>query len=86
MIYSYFCEKCNNSFEKNLTISERNIPILEKCPLCNETGHIKRVFESPLIVSGITSDGPLQKTDSGWNDTLKRIKAASGKNNTIQIK
>ena len=37
----------------------------------------------PKIVSGV---GNLHgKTDDGWKDNLKRIKARSGKGNTIKI-
>jgi hypothetical protein len=45
---------------------------------------VKRNFIAPAIVSG--SGEIISNTDSGWNDTLKRIKKASGKSNTIQTK
>ena len=38
----------------------------------------------PRIVSGV--GGVLSRTDGGWNDTLKRIKAGAGRNNTINTK
>lgn len=39
---------------------------------------------APKLVSDI--GGVLSKTDGGWNDTLKRIKAGAGRNNTIHTK
>ena len=37
----------------------------------------------PNIVSGVGS--LMSKTDDGWKDNLKRIKAGSGKGNTIKV-
>ena len=37
----------------------------------------------PNIVSGVGS--LMSKTDDGWKDNLKRIKAGSGKGNTIKL-
>jgi hypothetical protein len=37
----------------------------------------------PNIVSGVGS--LIGKTDDGWKDNLKRIKAGSGKGNTIKV-
>ena len=39
---------------------------------------------APRIVSGV--GGVLSRTDDGWNDQLKRIKAGAGRNNTINTK
>ena len=37
----------------------------------------------PKVISGVGS--LLSKTDDGWKDNLKRIKAGSGQNNTIKV-
>tara|TARA_B100000287_G_scaffold433523_1_gene495472 strand:+ start:960 stop:1193 length:234 start_codon:yes stop_codon:yes gene_type:complete len=42
-----------------------------------------QMLTTPTIVSGVGS--LLSKTDDGWKDNLKRIKAASGKDNTIKV-
>ena len=44
---------------------------------------VEQVLSTPLIVSGV--GGQLSKTDEGWKDTLRRIKANSGAGNTIKV-
>lgn len=83
MIYSYQCEKCSHIFDMDLEVDHRNDPLSKPCPSCSEIS-VKRNFIAPAIVSG--GGEIISKTDSGWNDTLKRIKKASGKSNTIQTK
>ena len=47
------------------------------------SNEIELVLVFPNIVSGV---GNLHsKTDDGWKDNLRRIKAGSGKDNTIKI-
>lgn len=46
-------------------------------------GKFKQKIISPKIVS--QSGSTLSKTDDGWKDTLKKIKAGSAKNNTINV-
>jgi len=42
-----------------------------------------KVMKFPGIVSGQGS--LLSKTDNGWKDNLRRIKAGSGRGNTIKV-
>ena len=35
-IYEYYCEKCKHTFEEYLSISNRDNPIEEPCPKCDE--------------------------------------------------
>lgn len=67
----------------DLEVDHRNDPLSKPCPKCSEL-KVKRNFIAPAIVS--SAGDVVTRTDSGWNDTLKRIKKASGKSNTIQTK
>jgi len=58
-----------------LTLSEREQFL--------EDGEWEQCLTTPSIVSGTGSI--LSKTDDGWKDTLKSIKKASGRGNTIEV-
>lgn len=83
MIYSYHCLDCSHVFDRDLEVEQRNDPLKEPCPKCSAVS-VKRNFIAPAIVSSAGST--ISMTDGGWNDTLKRIKKASGKSNTIETK
>lgn len=83
MRYDYQCQKCNTTWELSLPIEDREKPLSEPCPNCKESGSILKLFV-PLPVSYQGIKTPLQRAGSGWNDTLNKIKAASGRNNTIE--
>ena len=51
--------------------------------ILKEDNNLVQKLAVPKIVSGV--GGVLSKTDDGWKDNLKRIKSASGKNNTINV-
>jgi hypothetical protein len=46
-------------------------------------GKYKQKLITPRIVS--QSGSTLSKTDDGWKDTLRRVKAGSAKSNTINV-
>ena len=46
-------------------------------------GKYKQKLIFPKIVS--QSGSTLSKTDDGWKDTLRRVKAGSAKSNTINV-
>lgn len=83
MTYTYHCSACNTSFEKESSIDDRNKPVSEPCPHCSENA-VKRTITSLNIVH--QAGDTISRTDSGWNDMLKRIKKSSGKHSTIQVK
>lgn len=63
-------------------MDDRKKPESAECPQCDVKGMVEQVIGAPQIVSGTKS--PLRMAGSGWNDVLKGIKKASGKNNTIK--
>ena len=81
MTYEYYCDKCNDKWDESHTIEDRDLPVGNDCP-CAEGGFIKRGVCAPAIsFAGVVS--PIRRAGSGWNDVLKGIKKASGKENTI---
>lgn len=73
---------------RNIETGEETEVIMRIAELDNyKANHpeLQQILKSPpKIVSDI--GGVLSKTDGGWNDTLKRIKAGAGRNNTIHTK
>lgn len=78
--YDYYCENCNESWEENKLISERDEPLKTPCVKCGEK--IKRgVAAARVSYEGAHS--MMKRAGNEWNDVLKGIKKASDKENTI---
>ena len=78
-MYNYRCDACNVAFEKLVKMSERMCVENSPCPSCAAEESVKYEMSSPMIVSGVGS--LLSKTDSGWKETLSKIKEANTINN-----
>ena len=74
-IYTFYNKKTKKQFDDMMSIAE-----MEEYLNKNE---LVRVLKFPGIVANQGS--LLSKTDQGWKDNLKRIKAGSAKNNTIKV-
>lgn len=48
-----------------------------------KSGEWTQILSAPLIVSGVKT--ALRQTDEGWKDTLRNIKAGSGRGSTINV-
>lgn len=82
MIYDYYCDKCDKTWEETHSIAERDAPVGKPCG-CEENGTVRRGVCAPgLSFQG--SVGAIKKAGSGWNDVLKGIKKAGGKKSTIE--
>ena len=82
MIYDYYCDKCDKTWEENHTMSNRDEPVGKPCP-CGDGGTVKRGVCAPgLNYQGSMS--PIKRAGSGWNDVLKGIKKAAGPKSTIE--
>ena len=82
MTYNYHCTGCGSHFEKNIPISDRDLPINKPCPSCKKKGNIERVFMAP----GINYEGnvsAIRRAGSNWNDVLKRIDKYAGKRSQV---
>lgn len=82
MTYEYYCTDCNQPFEKVLMIKERDDPLKDPCPSCKKVGTVKR----GITVAAVSYSGFMSvqtRAGSGWNDVLKRLKKAGGRNSRI---
>ena len=51
MTYAYICEECDHAFDRTLSLSDRELPLKENCPVCTVNGSIKRNFVGERVVS-----------------------------------
>jgi len=73
--YTFINVETNEEVTSVMSLSEREEFLKD--------GKFKQKIISPKIVS--QSGSTLSKTSDGWKDTLKKIKAGSAKNNTINV-
>lgn len=82
-LYGYECQSCGNEFVEMRTISERNAPENEPCPVCSEVGQVKKQLSNARIVAGV---GDFRaKVPDVFKDRLREIKKMSGKDNKIDV-
>lgn len=70
--YDYRCEKCGYTWEQHFPIAERDTPLNEPCPECNEPGNIEKYLPS---TSGLCYTVAKLKTPDSFKDLLKNIKS-----------
>lgn len=61
-------------------MSDRDEPTKQPCPECE--GELFRTMETAGLISD--SKTAMRRAGSGWNDVLKGIKKASGRDNKIK--
>jgi putative FmdB family regulatory protein len=82
-LYDFNCQHCGQEFEKALKIVDRNEPLSNPCPMCQENGSVVSTITSPRIVSGV---GDFRaKVPDVFKDRLREIKKISGRGNTIDV-
>lgn len=72
--YGYVCEGCSYKFEKVLKMSERDVPLKEKCPKCNKK-KVNKDFET--LLPGLGSDTTLtpdKATGGRWSELMNKMK------------
>ena len=83
MTYEFKCEACEASWELTLPVDDRDKPLTEPCPECNEKGCVKRCVSAARVsYQGFIS--PITRAGDGWNDVLKKVHSTSGKQSKIQ--
>ena len=85
MRYDYYCQECNEAWEEVQFMNDRDLPLSSPCPHCKAEGAVKRGISS-LAISYQGSKTVLQRAGSGWNDVLKKIKKASGRDNSLETR
>jgi len=74
--YNFLNTETGEEFQMFLKMDE-----LDQYKLDNP--NIQQMPSSPALVSG--TGMAVSRTDEGWKDTLRSIKKASGRNNTINV-
>jgi len=46
--YDYTCQRCQHSFDRLLSIADRETPITQPCPKCSKRG-VERVFKTAPV-------------------------------------
>jgi hypothetical protein len=86
MTYTYKCGDCESVWDDRRTIEHRDAPCQQPCPECAKESNIKRIIN---FAPSITSESAMtlqQRSGSGWNDVLTKIKQKSGRYCTIQTR
>jgi len=83
MVYDYICDDCGHEFQLVTTISKRDEPLDKPCPSCSVEGKVRRLVGAPAVSyqGGRTMQ---QRAGSEWNNVLKGIKKAAGRQSTIE--
>ena len=69
-IYEYYCESCEHSFEELLSVSERDEPTKESCPICEENTVKKGVS---LTLMGADANVTPDKMCPGFSRRMEEI-------------
>lgn len=79
--YDYSCKKCGNTFEKRLSIAERETPCASPCTQC---GHAitQAILGTPKIVSGVRTHA---SAPEGFKDVMRTIHKHAGRESKIDV-
>lgn len=80
--YDFTCQECEHEFTENVPIADRDAP--RKCPNCGKKNVKRGVSAVQVSYSGFKD--PISRAGNGWNDMLKKVKKASGKENSIRTR
>lgn len=72
--YGFICDGCGKSFDRILSVSERELPLNEKCSTCGEH-KIRRDYDnqtSTLMADSMVT--PNSKTGGQWNELMTKMK------------
>ena len=72
--YDYACDKCDNAFEEQLSISQRKVPE-GRCMECND-GAVRQVLAAPYFgYDNIKTKHSTNNKEPGWySDKIKDMK------------
>jgi putative FmdB family regulatory protein len=72
--YDYKCSQCDNTFEQNKKIAERDSAI---CPECGSIDKVERLVGSPLVAYSVVTKG-YGRIDGGFKEVLQKIHSTAG--------
>lgn len=82
MFYEYECECCNERFELNLSMADRDKPTEEPGP-CGKGGKVNRVFMQSGAHQTNMVNTKEKKAGGQWTSTLERIHKTAGSESTL---
>ena len=77
--YGFICEGCNHSFDKLLSIQDRELPLNESCPQCGENKIIKDFGSMRQSLTADTNLNANTATGGRWNELMTRMKGGLAK-------
>lgn len=81
--YNYTCTHCGDQHELNLPIADRDAPTLEECPACGQHSVTREAAAPFTSYEGAVSMH--KRAGNGWKEVQQKIKATSGKANSIYL-
>ena len=73
-LYGFYCDRCENKFDRFLSIDDRDKPLHEVCEKCGENS-IKRDYtgfkQAVSVDANVTPD---KKTGGQWSELMKKMK------------
>jgi putative FmdB family regulatory protein len=72
--YGFICESCNHAFEQLLPIKDREIPLNESCPKCNQKKVAKDFGQMRQALSSDNTFNANKATGGQWNELMSRMK------------
>lgn len=77
-LYDYACKDCGHTFERNLKMADRHLPISEGCPECGQIYSKNGKFEAAVYIhvgtSNIAYSLTHRRTDDDFNSKLKQLR------------
>lgn len=80
--YDFKCQACEHEFTENVPIANRDDSFA--CPQCGKKKVKREVSAVKVSYSGFKEN--VTRAGSGWNDVLKKVKKASGRENSIRTR
>lgn len=79
--YDYVCGSCEHTFDKQLKISERDVPTTEPCPVCGVSEVTKTLVRAPDWSDGVRGKSSVS---GGFRDVLEKVHRTNPHSNLSQ--
>ncbi len=72
MLYQYRCTACENIWERQLKLADREVPFNEPCPKCETEGNVVQYLGNmPMHIDSHKLG--IKKPDQGFREVLSRV-------------
>lgn len=73
--YSFACKSCNKNWDCFLSVSERDNPLKQKCPHCNEKTVERSWTGTEISIQSDATLTPNKATGGRWNELMSKMKS-----------